>query len=114
MLEFLGAFIAKALEKILNVSIDLGKKSFLDRRKTFRKFFDLYEALLALEATSQEMYREFLGYARGTEIITRTVPRDKIKKLSDTLDDFIDAASRISPLLEIYDDNLVITLNDVA
>jgi predicted esterase len=81
MFEFLGVLVAKALEKILGEVIDIGKQSLLDRRKLFRKFFDLYESLIEWEKQSEAAYIEFVGYANGTEVLTKIVPRKKLRWL---------------------------------
>jgi hypothetical protein len=114
MFELLGALVAKALEKILGEAIDIGKQSVLDRRKLFRKFFDLYESLIELEKQSKAAYTEFMGYANGTEALTRTVPRKKLAALDEALSEFTSCAAKIASIVSLYDGALLVTLNDVA
>ena len=77
MFELLGIFVTKALEKIFGEAIDLGKQSLLDRRKLFRRFFNLYDSVVELEKQSRDVSTEFIGYASGTETVTRTVSKKK-------------------------------------
>ncbi|MCK1278673.1 hypothetical protein IVB46_25955 [Bradyrhizobium sp. 61] len=114
MLELLGALVVKALEKIMGEAIDVGAKSLLDRRKLFKKFFELYEAAADLEAQSKAAYIEFAGYAGGTEILTKTVPAKKLDKLNQALDLFMSRVSAIRSVIDLYEGSLLISLNDVA
>jgi len=114
MFEFLGVLVVKVLDKIMGEAIDLGKQSLLDRRKLFRKFFDLYEALVDLEKESRTAYAEFAAYANGTEVLTRTIPAKKLDSLQETLDKFARCASELSSIIDLYEGRLLVSLNDVA
>jgi hypothetical protein len=114
MLELLGVLVAKALERVLGEAIDIGKQSVLDRRKLFRKFFDLYESLIELEKQSGAAYAEFLGYLNGTEVLTKTIPRKKLNALNEALREFMGRAAKVASIVDLYEANLLVTLNDVA
>jgi hypothetical protein len=113
MYDFLIAFLVKSLEKVFGTAVDLAKETVTERRKLFRRFLNLYDALLELQKTSEEVHREFTGYATGTETITRTIPKAKLDELQRTFKNYQACVSHIGSILDIYNADLLVAIERI-
>ena len=70
----------------------------------------LYESMVELQSTSIVAYNDFADIALKNEAIYRTVMQKRLERLSASAKSFVVAAREVNSLLEIYDDELSITI----
>src|SRR4051794_21633440 len=89
-----------------------GRSCIGRQRKFVYKLLGLYNSLVDLEQESRKVLTEFLGYANGTETLTRTIPSSRLSQLEQSLETFQSHLTPISNILEIYDGELHVALFD--
>jgi hypothetical protein len=107
MFESLSNFIVETIHLLF-------KTKTVPETSMYIAFLRLFDSLFKLENASKAAYKEFRGYADGTEIPIKTIFRSRLFSLLTACREFIEHLEAMSSILVLYNQKLFVALGGVS
>ena len=106
MFESLSNFIVETIDLLFRTKT-------VPESSMYIAFLRLFDSLFKLENASKAAYKEFKGYADGTEIPTKTIFSARLYSLLRACQEFLENLKAMSSILALYNKELFTVLGGV-
>ena len=113
MVAVIWSLLQPYLLEIFKHRLDQGQYNKKWKRSTIGQFMALYDSMLELEDASRAAYEEFFDIGVQHGAIAKTIVASRLEKIRTTSKHFVQCARNIHSILNIYNDELAITLTGV-